>query len=59
MDLRCGPDEYKNENDQGEPEGIPAMGPGPRSGAPDIRGLQLLAPVPNELVYTEANLRRR
>jgi len=57
MDLPCGPDEYKNMNDQGEPEGIPGMGP--RSGAPDIGGLQLLAPVPNELVYTEANLRRR
>lgn len=50
-----GPDEYKNENDQGTSEGIP--GTGRIFAVADIRGVQLVARAPNRLVYTEADLR--
>ncbi|KAF8854185.1 hypothetical protein BDZ45DRAFT_693689 [Acephala macrosclerotiorum] len=53
LSLCCGPDEYKDENDQGEREVI--LGIGQRAGATDNRGVQPLAPAP----YTEAYLRRR
>jgi hypothetical protein len=53
--LSCGPDEYKNENEQGKLEAIPDRGQTIRAEG----GIQLLAPMPNRLVYTKEELLSR